>query len=197
MNFNRFSIDVLGNIIKSIEQEDIFNLAKTNKKLYKAVLLHYNFDDYKLLLKLSDADFNIVLKNVNIDPEVVFKAIISGNKYQLLKKYLNKIDPSLDNNWAIRKASENGYTSVVKLLLDLPIERGVDPSVDNNWAIESASINGFYEIVKLLSELGLERGVNPSSDNNFTIKHTSANGYTSVVKLLLDLPLERGVDPSD
>ncbi len=51
---DNISTDILGSIIKNIEQEDIFNLAKTNKQLYKAVLLHYsfdNFDDYKSLSK--------------------------------------------------------------------------------------------------------------------------------------------------
>ncbi len=78
MSFSELSFDELGNIIKFIKSEDIFSLAKTNKQLYKAVLLHYSFDDYKLLLKLSDEDFNIVLKNVNIDPKVVFETRRAG-----------------------------------------------------------------------------------------------------------------------
>ncbi len=95
---DNISTDILGSVIKFIEQEDIFNLAKTNKKLYKAVLLHYHFDDYELLLKLSTEDFNIILKNVNISPEVIFKAINLDNNIQLLKNHLNKIDPCLYNN---------------------------------------------------------------------------------------------------
>ena len=47
---DNISTDILGSIIKFVKQEDIFSLAKTNKQLYKAVLLHYHFDDYKLLL---------------------------------------------------------------------------------------------------------------------------------------------------
>ena len=218
---DNISTDILGSVVKFVEQEDIFSLAKTNKQLYKAVLLHYHFDDYKLLLKLSteparlgsDADFNIILKNVNVDPEVIFKAIIKGNKHQLLKNYLNKIDPSLDDNWAIRKASKKGYYIIVKLLLDLPLERGVhehssralheekpsfrvDPSANNNYAIQLASKNGHEVLVKLLLDLPLERGVDPSAKNNYAIRYASVYDYTSIVKLLLDLPLKRGVDPS-
>ncbi len=206
MNFDMLSEDNLGNIIKFIKLEDIFNLAKTNKKLYRSVLLHYKFNNYKLLLKLSteparlgsDDDFNTVLKNINIDPNIIFKVIIKGNKYQLLKNYLNKIDPSANDNWAIKYASENGYISIVKLLLNLPLERGVDPSAGDNLAIIYASMNGYVLTVKLLLGLPLKNKVHdlrvdPSANYNEAIRFASQNGHTSVVKLLLELPLKRGV----
>ena len=105
--------DVLGSIIKFVTLNDIFNLAKTSKLLYKSVLSHYKFNNYKILLRLSDSDFNTILRNVNINSKVIFKTIIRGNKHQLLKNYLNKIDPNINNNWAIRHSSEYGYYKLV------------------------------------------------------------------------------------
>ena len=99
-------VDILGSIIRFVNIDDIFNLAITSKQLYKAVPIHYPFDDYKLLTRLSDSDFNLVPKNININPEVVFRAIILGNKHQLLKIYFIKIDLSDDHNWTICKTSK-------------------------------------------------------------------------------------------
>ena len=40
MDSSSVSTDTLGSVIKFVKQEDIFNLAKTNKLLYKTILLH-------------------------------------------------------------------------------------------------------------------------------------------------------------
>ncbi len=150
MDLSNISEDILGTIIKFLDLKDITNLSKTNKKFYPLVLLHYPFKNYKFLkLTNSDTDFNIILKNININPEVIFKTIIIGNKHKLLKNYLNKVDPSLDNNWAIRKASKKDYYEIVKLLLE---DTRVDPSSGENWAIRSAVYNKSIKIVKLLLE---------------------------------------------
>ena len=61
--------------------------------------------------------------------------------------FLEEVDPSEDGNYAIRMASINGHTEVVRLLLQ---DRRVDPSDDNNKSIKWASRNGHTDIVKLL-----------------------------------------------
>ena len=58
-----------------------------------------------------------------------------------------RIDPSADDNYAIRYASSNGHLEIVKLLL---ADSRVDPSTDDNFAIRFAPQNGHIEIVKLL-----------------------------------------------
>ncbi|KAJ2991613.1 hypothetical protein HDV02_003663, partial [Globomyces sp. JEL0801] len=60
------------------------------------------------------------------------------------------IDPSAGRNYAIKFASESGYTEMVKLLLQ--DEQG-DPSADKCFAIRRASINGHTKIVKLLKSV--------------------------------------------
>ena len=57
------------------------------------------------------------------------------------------VDPSAQDNRAIRWASYNGHIEVVKLLLT---DKRVDPSADDNIAIRWASENGHTEVVKLL-----------------------------------------------
>lgn len=187
-SFSYIPSDILGDIIKYVNPNDLPNIAATNKSLYKTTLLHYPFDNYKILAKLSDSDFNIVLKNVNVNSEVVFKAIILSNKYKILKTYINKIDPSIDDNWAVIEASKNGFTKIVKLLL---LDKRVDPS--HNYAIMKASENGHYDVVQALLK---DDRVDPSADDNYAIRHASENGHYKIVRALLTLPKERGVDPS-
>jgi ankyrin repeat protein len=67
------------------------------------------------------------------------------------KNYINQmqynfedVDPSADNNWAIRLASCNGHVEVVRLLLN---DNRVNPSELDNYAIRWASHNGHVEVV--------------------------------------------------
>jgi hypothetical protein len=57
------------------------------------------------------------------------------------------MDPNFDSNYSIRWASREGYTEVVKQLLNDP---RVDPSDFNNCCIGLARANGHKEVVKLL-----------------------------------------------
>ena len=118
-------------------------------------------------------------------------SITEVSKYGLLgevKRLLDSgVDPSVNNNEAIRKASENGHTEVVKVLL---ADNRVDPSVRDNEAIREASYKDHSEIVKVL--LADDR-VDPSADNNKAIRWASYYGHSEVVKVLL---ADDRVDPS-
>jgi ankyrin repeat protein len=105
------------------------------------------------------------------------------------KDLLSKgVDPSDNNNYAIRCSSYNGHLEVVKLLLTDP---GVNPSARNNEAIRWASHNGHLEVVKLLLT---DKRVDPSDRDNLAIRWASQKGHIEVVKLLLT---DKRVDPSD
>jgi hypothetical protein len=60
---------------------------------------------------------------------------------------LKNTDPTNNNNFAIRNASEKGHLEIVKLLLQ---HSKVDPTSKYNYAIRWASYNGHLEVVKLL-----------------------------------------------
>ena len=87
-------------------------------------------------------------------------------------------------------AAKNGQTEIVKLLLQLPKEKGIDPNARDgldmtplHWAVE----NGHTQIVELL----LQHGADPNATN--TVLHLAAyKGHTQIVKLLL----QHGADPN-
>jgi len=114
------------------------------------------------------------------------KAVKNGD-LEKVKSLLLVINPSRNDNKAIRYASSNGHAEVVKLLLADP---RVDPSVYDNYSIRYASLNDHVEVVKLLLA---DPRVDPSVNDNYAIQSASRNGHIEVVKLLLSDPR---VDPS-
>lgn len=66
---------------------------------------------------------------------------------QAVAQLINQVDPRMDNNRAIRNASYNGHTEIVRILLQHPL---VDPSALDNDALISAAANGHHEIVSML-----------------------------------------------
>jgi ankyrin repeat protein len=65
----------------------------------------------------------------------------------LVRDNVMKVDPTIENNRAIRDASFNGHTEIVKYLLSNPL---VDPNAENSDALLSAIANGHTDIVQLL-----------------------------------------------
>jgi ankyrin repeat protein len=80
-----------------------------------------------------------------------FKSYIDSNDVKNVESMLNSIDPTLNNNYAIRTASENGYAEIVRLLLK---DGRADPANNNNDPIKRASSRGRTEVVRLLLEDG-------------------------------------------
>ena len=66
-------------------------------------------------------------------------------------------DGATVNDGMFIRACTDGHTEIVRLLLDLPLERGVHPDANDNQPLQLACANGFIEIVRLLLELPLER----------------------------------------
>jgi ankyrin repeat protein len=111
--------------------------------------------------------FNITLREAACFGDIEVVRILLGS--------IDGIDPSTSRNLAIREASRQGYSTIVRLLL----ETGkVDPTDNNNWAIKWASANGHIEVVKLL----LDYGADPTHDNDWAI----TNAGTEEIKDLLE-----------
>ena len=79
------------------------------------------------------------------------------------------------NDRALRWASNNGYTEMVRLLL----RTGADVHALNDQALRYASEKGHVEVVRIL----LEAGANASDDD--ALRLASHYGHTEVVRLLL------------
>jgi hypothetical protein len=99
----------------------------------------------------------------------------------------SRVDPSVDEDDAIKLASARGHDSVVKLLLADP---RVDPAADSSEAIRNASFNGHASVVELLLA---DPRVDPAADSNMAMRYAIFKDHSSVVKLLLADPR---VDPS-
>lgn len=89
------------------------------------------------------------------------------------------IDPSTNNNFAIRYACSQNKLQLVRKLLSDP---RVDPSDHDNEALHKACERGNYEILKLL--LSDER-VDPSSINNHALHIAISLHHNDIVDLLL------------
>jgi hypothetical protein len=78
------------------------------------------------------------------------------NDYELvhIALLLDCIDPTFNNNEAIRVASDKGHITVVnRLFQEDRSKKRVDPSANNNYAIMMASENGHVAVVdRLLQE---------------------------------------------
>ena len=122
-----------------------------------------------------------------------FQYSVKTNNLEIVKLYcrFSYIDPSADNNYAIRTASQKGYEGIVQLLLQ---DARVDPSAKDpsDWdnAIQLASQNGHGDIVRLLLQ---DSRVDPSANSSYAICTASANGHEGIVRLLLQ---DSRVDPS-
>ena len=140
-----------------------------------------------------------------------FRACESG-EVATVASLLLSVDPSVDNNHAIKSASLFGQLEVVRLLLEDPrvdpnechlnsplelacdhghieivrlllTDSRVDPSVGNNFPIQTASHFGYVEIVRLLLE---DSRVNPDADNKMALRWANNAGHTKVVQLLTE-----------
>jgi len=102
---------------------------------------------------------------------------------------------AVDNNMPLRTAAASGHTGIVRLLLGLPLYRGVNPAAGDNAALREAAGNGHADTVRLLLDLPAGRGVDPAAGNNAALLRACFEGHTAAVRLLLALPRSRGVDP--
>mmetsp|Transcript_1513 Transcript_1513/g.1930 ORF Transcript_1513/g.1930 Transcript_1513/m.1930 type:complete len:250 (+) Transcript_1513:191-940(+) len=90
-----------------------------------------------------------------------------------------RVDPSVNNNRAVRWASENGHIDFVRELMKDP---RVDPSADNNDAIFLAN---FYSHVDVVKELMTDSRVDPSVKGNYPIRLAIRKGNVNAVRELL------------
>ena len=139
-------------------------------------------------LELTDGDTITINLKVPICIETSRK-LMGKTDIDVVNRLLDdpRVDPSADNNCAIRSAAKNGHLDVVNRLLEDP---RVDPSSNNNCAIRWAAKNGHLDVVNRLLE---DLRVDPSADNNFAIEFAAKNGHLDVVNRLLEDPR---VDPS-
>ncbi len=150
----------------------------------KKMLMYKNFNpsdlyDQAIIIAQDPSDFHGDRNNRCLDNDF--------NKVFHLLLQDNRVDPSAEDNFAIRDTSTNGKTELVKLLLQ---DNRVDPSARKNEAIINACMYGEIEVIKLLLQ---DKRADPSDCDNKAIKRASKKGEIEVVALLLK---DKRVDPS-
>jgi hypothetical protein len=77
--------------------------------------------------------------------------LLSSANLAIVERLLedDRVDPSADDNYAVRLAAQNGHLAVVERLLQ---DERVDPSADNNDAVRMAARNGHLAVVDRLLE---------------------------------------------
>ncbi|KAJ3000905.1 hypothetical protein HDV02_002368 [Globomyces sp. JEL0801] len=111
----------------------------------------------------------------------LFYCSVSYGFTDIVQTMLNipSVDPSLNNQFAVRIAAQDGYPECLELLLT---DSRVDPAVDNNFPVCLASQNGHLKCLEILLK---DSRVDASDDDNYSIKFAASNGHTECVKILL------------
>ena len=95
------------------------------------------------------------------------------------------VDPSAQDNGALRWAAEAGHTSTVQFLVELSADFGVDPSARDNAALRAAAEQGHTEVVQCLLKL-TARGVDPGARNHAALRCAVRRKHEDIVRMLLE-----------
>jgi hypothetical protein len=87
------------------------------------------------------------------------------------------IDPFIENDYALRRACQNGHLEIVELLLN----HGANPAALDDTPIRVAAKGGHTEIVRLLLR---DTRVNPLACNNYALIEAQRMNHKKIVALL-------------
>lgn len=107
------------------------------------------------------------------------RASASGDLDRVLE-LLRTHDPAENDQYALRKASENGHYGIVRILLQYT---SVDASVEHSAALRYASANGHANVVELLLRYS---NSDPSALFSYALRMAASNGHLQVVQLLIE-----------
>jgi hypothetical protein len=100
-----------------------------------------------------------------------------------------RVDPSANDNLAIRWAARHGHLDVMNRLLQDP---RVDPSAKDNETIRYIfASNGRLDVVNRLLQ---DPRVDPSDNDNYAIRRAAENGHLDVVAVLYRVVNHTGFD---
>ena len=90
----------------------------------------------------------------------------------------NGADVHTCDDYAFRRAAENGNLEVVKFL----VEKGANINADNCYALRWAIVNGHLEVVKYL----IENGANIHAKDVYALRRASEIGNLEIVKFIVN-----------
>jgi hypothetical protein len=119
--------------------------------------------------------------NINMD-FVCFRQAVMDAQVDRVQASLveGKVDPTVLDNWAIRRVCDSGDAKLAAVLLN---DVRVDPTSLGNCCLLHAAYKGHVEIMKLLLDDGRP---DPCIDDHQAIRSAALCGHARVVKLLLE-----------
>ena len=175
---------------KRIQHKVEYLLSQSDPQnvLYYAVI-YGDVDTVDELLKRGvDPNFSIIEHEGTLELSLFKWALRSGH-VSVIDRLLqdDRIDPTVDDNSAIRNAIVDGNLDIMKSLFRNP---KVKKSFSVNEAISIASYNGKIDV---LNDLLQDPIVDPGANNNDAIKWAAVGGKINVVNRLLQ---DSRVDPT-
>ena len=104
------------------------------------------------------------------------------------------MDLAANDNDPVIDAAKYGHLDIVKLLCDMPLERGVDVSAWDSAALRWAATHGHAAVVRYLGQLPLERGVDPFALDESALRMASQFGKKDVVRALCEIYMDRATN---
>eukprot|EP01102_Stenamoeba_stenopodia_P000734 TRINITY_DN10680_c0_g1_i1.p1 TRINITY_DN10680_c0_g1~~TRINITY_DN10680_c0_g1_i1.p1 ORF type:complete len:391 (+),score=99.68 TRINITY_DN10680_c0_g1_i1:180-1352(+) len=142
-------------------------------------------------LAMPPQAFATLERRIKTRPNVIEKSLMlplflascmKGN-IAIVSLLLNSVDPSYDDNRALRYAAKYNQPAIVDLLMQ---DKRVDPSDCNHFALLWAVEEGYTEVVRLLLR---DNQINAAVYDNFAIREAAERGFDEIVRLLLKDPI--------
>ena len=114
----------------------------------------------------------------------IFKIWNNRKRLKLLKKELERIDPSFEDNYLLRYAAAKGMKDIVQLLLQYP---SVDPTAKDNWALILARENNHKDVFNVLAQHLSEHDIETGRINR--LKSSRFEGASNRARAWKDLEL--------
>ena len=217
-------------ILNELEDRDLVSICLSNKEASK-LCNDQTFWLNRILTKFPNVPSEVFLKNkkgrwsdyyikdlrelntLKLEPTYILNIGADNGRDDWLIIGLNRgADIHEDNDYALRSASEKGYSDVVRLLLQagadvhapdyggpdaslrltsshghpavvkILLEAGADVHAVDDFALRLASRYGYLETVKML----LEAGADVHADDDYALEMASVNGYSEIIKILLE-----------
>ena len=198
--------DVVKLLLEHSEKDERIDPGAENNEAIRAASDYGHEDVVKILLEHGENDKRIdpAANNNEAIKLVCGKEIgIGGIKWKKLKRNLNviglllkdkRVDPSVEDDLAIRTAADEGAADIVKLLLK---DERVNPAAKNNEAFRQAVRYGHEDTVKILLERSKEdKRIDPGANNNEAFRQAVRYGHEDTVKILLERSKEdKRIDP--
>lgn len=173
--------------------------------------LKHRFPDiYRVVLGfLEPSIIHVILdliKDVNVIHELFIEACVEGNLEVVKYFVFNGVDVTIENNIALRRATDNDHLEVIKYL----VSQGADFRAAFNYVLRIITTKGHLDVIKFLVSKGadlnfsqglilniaamnnhlhvvkylVEQGIDFSSNDYGAIRWASSRGYKEVVKYL-------------